>query len=115
MFCMKTTAQRSLQRWELNRIHLCLEVNPAVRQEEERALHEARLAKMESDMKAVFQKKVAEKEQKLKKSEAELFARHREMKEQLEKQRQDLEEKKVRLEAGRVVEEKKGRKGFSLR
>ncbi|VVT51143.1 uncharacterized protein SAPINGB_P002998 [Magnusiomyces paraingens] len=91
------------------------EVNPAVRQEEERALHEARLAKMESDMKAVFQKKVAEKEQKLKKSEAELFARHREMKEQLEKQRQDLEEKKVRLEAGRVVEEKKGRKGFSLR
>lgn len=92
------------------------EVNPAMRQEEERALQEARLSKMESDMKAVFQKKVAEKEQKLKKSEAELFARHREMKEQLEKQRQELEEKKTRLEAGRVVEEnKKGRKGFSLR
>lgn len=91
------------------------EVNPAMRQEEERALQEARLTKMESDMKAVFQKKVAEKEQKLKKSEAELFARHREMKEQLEKQRQELEEKKVRLEAGRIVEEKKGRKGFSLR
>lgn len=91
------------------------EVNPAMRQEEERALQEARLAKMEADMKAVFQKKVAEKEQKLKKSEAELFARHREMKEQLEKQRLELEEKKARLEAGRAVEEKKGRKGFSLR
>lgn len=73
------------------------EVNPAMRQEEERALQEARLSKMEADMKSVFQKKVAEKEQKLKKSEAELFARHREMKEQLEKQRQELEEKKVSL------------------
>lgn len=91
------------------------EVNPAMRQEEERALQEARLSKMEADMKAVFQKKVAEKEQKLKKSEAELFSRHREMREQLEKQRQDLEEKKLRLESGRMAEEKKGRKGFSLR
>ena len=91
------------------------EVNPVMRQEEERALHEARLAKMESDMKAVFQQKVTEKEQKLKKSEAELFSRHREMKEALEKQRKDLEEKKSRLEAGGVLEEKKPRKGFSLR
>lgn len=91
------------------------DINPATRQEEERALHDVRLAKMETDMKAVFQKKVAEKEQKLKKSEAELFARHREMKEQLEKQRMELEEKKMRLESGRFVEEKKGRKGFSLR
>lgn len=91
------------------------EVNPAMRQEEERAMHASRLAKMESDMKAVFQQKVYEKEQKLKKSEAELFARHREMKEALEKQRKELEEKKTRLEAGRIIEEKKPRKGFSLR
>jgi septin 7 len=91
------------------------EVNPAMRQEEERALHKARLDKMEADMKNVFQQKVQEKEQKLKKSEAELFARHREMKEALEKQRQELEEKKNRLEVGRVGEEKKTRKGFSLR
>lgn len=91
------------------------EVNPAMRQEEERAMHEARLAKMETDMKSVFQLKVSEKEQKLKKSEAELFARHREMKEALEKQRLELEEKKSRLEVGRVAEEKKPRKGFSLR
>ncbi|CDO56720.1 hypothetical protein DV451_003533 [Geotrichum candidum] len=91
------------------------EVNPAMRQEEERAMHKARLDKMEADMKNVFQQKVQEKEQKLKKSEAELFARHREMKEALEKQRQELEEKKNRLEMGRVGEEKKTRKGFSLR
>ncbi|KAI5286113.1 Cell division control protein 3 [Ascosphaera acerosa] len=92
------------------------EVNPAVKQEEERALHEAKLAKMESEMKAVFQQKVHEKESKLKQSEDELYARHREMKEQLERQRADLEEKKARIESGRpVVEEKYKRGKFSLR
>lgn len=92
------------------------EVNPAVKQEEERALHEAKLAKMESEMKAVFQQKVHEKESKLKQSEDELYARHREMKEQLEKQRAELEEKKARIESGRpVVEEKYKRGKFSLR
>ncbi|KAI5784995.1 Septin-domain-containing protein [Peziza echinospora] len=91
------------------------EVNPAVKQEEERTLHEQKLAKMEAEMKMVFQQKVAEKESKLRQSEDELYARHREMKEQLEKQRADLEEKKSRVETGRPLEEKKGRKGFSLR
>jgi septin 7 len=70
------------------------EVNPAVKQEEERTLHEQKLAKMEAEMKMVFQQKVAEKESKLKQSEEELYARHREMKEQLERQRMELEEKK---------------------
>jgi septin 7 len=81
------------------------EVNPAVKQEEERSLHEQKLAK-----------KVQEKESKLKQSEEELYARHREMKEQLDRQRQDLEDKKSRIESGRPIEEK-GRKkgGFSLR
>ncbi|KAF8453987.1 septin 2 [Terfezia claveryi] len=91
------------------------EVNPAVKQEEERTLHEQKLAKMEAEMKMVFQQKVAEKESKLRQSEDELYARHREMKDQLEKQRVDLEEKKSRIETGRPLEEKKGRKGFSLR
>ncbi|KAF8426931.1 septin AspB [Tirmania nivea] len=91
------------------------EVNPAVKQEEERTLHEQKLAKMEAEMKMVFQQKVAEKESKLRQSEDELYARHREMKEQLEKQRAELEEKKSRIETGRPLEEKKGRKGFSLR
>ncbi|KAF3937477.1 Septin-7 [Dactylella cylindrospora] len=91
------------------------EVNPAVKQEEERALHEAKLAKMEAEMKMVFSQKVAEKESKLMQSEEELYARHREMKEQLEKQRLELEDKKSRIESGRPLEEKGKRKGFSLR
>merc|ERR1711981_279260 len=85
------------------------EVNPAVKQEEERSLHEQK-------MKMVFQRKVAEKESKLRQSEEELYARHREMKEQLERQRADLEEKKARIESGRPVDGKGKRKGkFSLR
>ncbi|EKD19619.1 septin AspB [Drepanopeziza brunnea f. sp. 'multigermtubi' MB_m1] len=91
------------------------EVNPAVKQEEERTLHEQKLAKMEAEMKMVFQQKVAEKESKLTQSEEELYARHREMKEQLERQRLELEEKKARIESGRPIEEKGKRKGFSLR
>ncbi|KAI9831786.1 MAG: hypothetical protein M1819_004683 [Sarea resinae] len=91
------------------------EVNPAVKQEEERTLHEQKLAKMEAEMKMVFQQKVQEKESKLKQSEEELHARHREMKDQLERQRAELEEKKSRIESGRPLEEKGKRKGFSLR
>ena len=89
--------------------------SPAARMQEERVLHEAKLAKMEAEMKMVFQQKVAEKESKLKQSEDELYARHREMKDQLERQRQELDEKKSRLESGRPIEEKGKRKGFSLR
>jgi len=91
------------------------EVNPAVKQEQERTLHEQKLQKMENEMKMVFQQKVAEKESKLKQSEEELFARHREMKDQLDKQRLDLEEKKSRLESGRPIEDKTKRNKFSLR
>ncbi|CAM1511193.1 Fc.00g087060.m01.CDS01 [Cosmosporella sp. VM-42] len=91
------------------------EVNPAVKQEEERALHEQKLAKMEAEMKMVFQQKVAEKESKLKQSEEELYARHKEMKEQLERQRMELEDKKQRIESGRPLEKEGKRKGFSLR
>ncbi|KAI9609357.1 hypothetical protein H4Q26_007309 [Puccinia striiformis f. sp. tritici PST-130] len=78
------------------------EVNPAAKMAEERALHEAKLAKMEAEMKMVFQQKVAEKEAKLKQSEEELYHRHRDMKEALEKQKADLEDKKRRLESGRL-------------
>ncbi|KAJ9109842.1 hypothetical protein QFC19_001821 [Naganishia cerealis] len=77
------------------------EINPAVKQAEERQLHEAKLTKMEAEMKMVFQQKVQEKESKLKQSEEELYARHREMKDALEKQRYELEERKRRLESGR--------------
>lgn len=71
--------------------------------QEERTLHEAKLAKMEAEMNLVFQQKVAEKEGKLKQSEEELYARHREMKEALEKQRLELEDKKRRIESGRPL------------
>jgi septin 7 len=71
---------------------------------------------MESEMKLVFQQKVAEKEQKLKQSEEELYARHREMKETLEKQKRELDERKTKLEMGRGGggAESGKRKGFSL-
>jgi hypothetical protein len=39
---------------------------------DERSAHEAKMAKMESEMKAVFQQKVSEKEAKLKASEDEV-------------------------------------------
>ncbi|KAJ3316716.1 hypothetical protein HDU76_001588, partial [Blyttiomyces sp. JEL0837] len=71
--------------------------NPFAKLEDDRSAHEAKMAKMEAEMKTVFQQKVAEKEAKLKQSEDELFARHREMKEQLEKQRLELEDKRKRL------------------
>lgn len=99
------------------------EVNPAAKMAEERKLHDAKLAKMENEMKLVFQQKVAEKEAKLKQSEEELYARHREMREALDKQRLELEDKKRRIESGRpLTPEGKGsynagskKKGFSLR
>jgi septin 7 len=91
------------------------EVNPAVKQEEERSLHEQKLQKMELEMKMVFQQKVQEKESKLRQSEEELYARHKEMKDQLDRQRADLEEKKVRIETGRPLDEKTKRGKFSLR
>src|SRR6201994_3484436 len=93
------------------------EVNPAVKQEEERSLHEQKLQKMEMEMKMVFQQKVSEKESKLRQSEEELYARHREMKEQLERQRAELEERKARVESGRPVDDsgRGKKKGFSLR
>ncbi|KAG7562606.1 hypothetical protein FFLO_01979 [Filobasidium floriforme] len=77
------------------------EINPAAKQAEERKLHEAKLSKMEAEMKMVFQQKVQEKESKLKISEEELYARHKEMKDALDKQRMELEDKKRRIESGR--------------
>ncbi|KAJ3521478.1 hypothetical protein NMY22_g12299 [Coprinellus aureogranulatus] len=92
------------------------EINPAARLQEERILHEAKLAKMEAEMKMVFQQKVQEKESKLKQSEEELYARHKEMKDALEKQRAELEDKKRRIESGRPLTPEKAstgrKKGF---
>lgn len=75
------------------------EFDPQARRIEEQKLHEAKLNKLETEMKTVFQQKVSEKEKKLQKSEAELFARHKEMKEKLTKQLKALETKKKELES----------------
>jgi hypothetical protein len=80
--------------------HFC---SPSAKMQEERILHEAKLSKMEAEMKMVFQQKVQEKESKLKQSEEELYARHKEMKDALDKQRGDLEDKKRRIESGRPL------------
>ncbi|PVU91022.1 hypothetical protein BB561_004591 [Smittium simulii] len=74
------------------------EYNPAAQLEEERKIHEAKIQKMEAEMNAVFQQKVMEKESKLKQSEEELFSRHKEMKQTLEKQRKELTDKKKQME-----------------
>jgi septin 7 len=75
------------------------EVNPLLKFEEEKAAHEARIAKLETEMTQVFSVKVAEKEARMKQNEEELYQKHRESREQLERKRQELEEKKRRLEA----------------
>ena len=79
--------------------------------QEERILHEAKLSKMEAEMKMVFQQKVQEKESKLKQSEEELYARHKEMKDALDKQRGDLEDKKRKIESGRPLTPEKNAVG----
>ncbi|KAL2920092.1 Cell division control protein 3 [Polyrhizophydium stewartii] len=89
-------------------------VSPLSKFEQERLAHEQKMAKMEAEMKAVFQQKVAEKESKLKQSEDELYARHREMKEQLERQRIELEERKKNLIAGRPITPDKSKKAKGL-
>ncbi|KAJ7510541.1 Septin [Mycena galericulata] len=74
------------------------EINPAERLREERLINEAKLAKMEAAMKDVFRQKVELQEQKLKQSEVELYARHKEIKDALSKQWTQLTEKKAQLE-----------------
>lgn len=95
------------------------EFDPLLKQQEEKAIHEAKLAKMEAEMKSVFQQKVSEKEKKLQRSEADLFSRHKEMKEKLIKQIKLLEDKKIQLEKQKSLPQdppapapQKTRKGF---
>jgi septin 7 len=80
------------------------EVNPIIKMEEEKRLHEAKMQKMEAEMRMVFHQKVMEKENKLKQSEEELYSKHRDMKEALERQRLELEEKKRRLDQARMMQ-----------
>ncbi|KAJ6549460.1 putative cell division control protein CDC3 [Mycena sp. CBHHK59/15] len=76
------------------------EINPPARLREERVIHEAKLAKMEAAMKQVFQEKVEVQEEKLRQSEMELYARHKEMKDALSAQWTQLMAKKAQFESG---------------
>ncbi|KAJ7056721.1 septin AspB [Mycena amicta] len=84
------------------------EISPGDRMREERAIHEAKLLKMEAAMKDVFREKVELQEQKLKQSEVELYARHKDMKDAMTKQWNQLNEKKKQLESGTPETRKKG-------
>jgi len=92
------------------------EINPIAQAEEEKRLHELKMKKMETEMNAVFQQKVQEKEAKLKQSEDHLYNHHREMKESLDKQRRELDEKKKKLEMQNRpnTPDAKGRKFFKI-
>ncbi|KAJ7220226.1 Septin [Mycena pura] len=76
------------------------ETSPVERMREERLMHEARLAKMEAAMKEVFREKIEIQEKKLKQSEVDLYARHKEMKDAMTKQWNQLKEKQRQLESG---------------
>jgi len=83
---------------------------------EEVKLHRTKLEKMDHEMQAVLATKMREKEGELNRGEEELYARHREMKMQLDRQRMDLEAKKqALLSRPAPVPEKQKRKLFSLR
>jgi septin 7 len=64
----------------------------------ERVLFEAKLARTEAEMRAVFEQKVHDQELKLKQAEIELYARHAEATEALNRQRAMLEERRRILE-----------------
>jgi len=65
--------------------------NPIAQIEEEKREHQNKVLKMEREMEEVFERKVREKQQKLKDSEADLERRHKESMEKLEQQKRELE------------------------
>lgn len=79
------------------------EFDPVLKQEEENKLHETKLTHLESQMKQIFQQKVAREEKKLQETEADLFSKHKEMRDKLLKQIKMLEEKKKDLETNKSL------------
>lgn len=77
------------------------EFDPILKQEEEKKLHEAKLLNLENQMKQIFQQKVSREEKKLQETEADLFSKHKEMRDKLLKQIKMLEEKKKELESNK--------------
>ncbi|GME90853.1 unnamed protein product [Ambrosiozyma monospora] len=83
------------------------EFDPVLKQEEERQLHEAKLAAMETQMRSIFQASVAKEEKKLQATETDLFQKHKDMRDKLLKQIKLLEDKKAELEAARPMTHEK--------
>lgn len=65
--------------------------NPMAQIEEEKREHHNKMLKMEREMEEVFERKVKEKQRKLKDSETDLERRHKESMEKLEQQKRELE------------------------
>merc|ERR1712020_817356 len=65
--------------------------NPLAQIEGEKREHQNKMLKMEKEMEDVFERKVREKQQKLKDSQTDLERRHKESKEKLEQQKRELE------------------------
>lgn len=84
--------------------------NPLARLDEERRLQEAKLKKMDADMKQVFGNKVKEKEAKLKQTEEKMRKEHEQLKESQARQRAELEERRAKLEEQMRAPEKKAKK-----
>ena len=61
--------------------------------EEEKREHHNKMLKMEREMEEVFERKVKEKQRKLRDSETDLDRRHKESMEKLEQQKRELEAK----------------------
>jgi len=67
--------------------------NPMAQIEEEKREHHNKMLKMEREMEEVFERKVKEKQRKLRDSETDLDRRHKESMEKLEQQKRELEAK----------------------
>jgi len=72
--------------------------NPLAQIEEEKREHQNKMLKMEREMEEVFERKVREKQQKLRDSENDLERRHKESMEKLEQQKRELEARQAAFE-----------------
>lgn len=77
------------------------EFDPVLKQQEEKKISETKLQNLEQQMKQIFQQKVAREEKKLQETEADLFSKHKEMRDKLLTQIKKLEEKKRDLSAAK--------------
>ncbi|KAI8980290.1 Septin-domain-containing protein [Pilobolus umbonatus] len=90
---------------------LCIEISPCSKIKDELMKHNEKINQMEEEMKTVFECQVNENQHRLKETEEELYARHEEMRVNLEKLMFELEDKKNRIKAQTHAKPDKKRKG----